>query len=156
MYGHYEYGSQHTVSGSSSQPIPFGSSSQPNVGGSSSLEQSPIKEMEEIQVPTLQKKPNQRRQTSPKKRSRNEKAEDQREGSINLNTTVGDEEDEVEEVRRPRPMGRVQAKRKAKAGSAASSTSAFDVESLAKIMANEYLMDSDPYNVQKNQEMTEL
>ncbi|GKB32092.1 RNA-directed DNA polymerase, eukaryota [Tanacetum coccineum] len=78
------------------------------------------------------------------------------EGSINLYITVGDEEDEVEEVRRPRPMGRVQAKRKAKAGSAASSTSAFDVESLAKIMANEYLMDSDPYHVQKNQEMSEL
>ncbi|GJW14091.1 hypothetical protein Tco_0018224 [Tanacetum coccineum] len=72
------------------------------------------------------------------------------EGSINLNITVGDKEDEVEEVRRPRPMGKDQAKRKMKAGSAASSTTAFGVESLAKMMANEYVMASDPYNVQKN------
>ncbi|GKB77298.1 pentatricopeptide repeat-containing protein, partial [Tanacetum coccineum] len=73
------------------------------------------------------------------------------EGSINLNTTVGDEEDEVEEVCRPR-----QAKRKTKAGSAASSSSSFDVEALAKMMANEYVMSSDSYNTQKNQEMSEL
>ncbi|GKD80352.1 hypothetical protein Tco_1342973, partial [Tanacetum coccineum] len=86
MYGHYDYGSQHTVGGSLSQPNPFGSSSQPNVGGSSSQpnvggssspvrhfsldddddftqmyspqfsesfpeKQSPVEEMEEIQVP---------------------------------------------------------------------------------------------------------
>ncbi|GJV91144.1 hypothetical protein Tco_1538957 [Tanacetum coccineum] len=34
------------------------------------------------------------------------------EGSTHLNTTVGDEEDEVEEVHRPHPMGGDQAKRK--------------------------------------------
>ncbi|GKA74342.1 RNA-directed DNA polymerase, eukaryota [Tanacetum coccineum] len=78
------------------------------------------------------------------------------EGSINLNTTIGDEEEnKVEEVRRPRPMGRDQAKRKMKAGSA-SSASSFDVEALAKMMANEYVMASDSYNIQKNQEMSEL
>ncbi|GJW72723.1 hypothetical protein Tco_0132093 [Tanacetum coccineum] len=78
------------------------------------------------------------------------------EGSINLNTTVGDEdENEVEEVRRRKPMGRDQAKRKIKAGSA-SSASSFDVEALSKMMASEYVMASDPYNVQKNQEMSEL
>ncbi|GKE19376.1 hypothetical protein Tco_1426953 [Tanacetum coccineum] len=58
-------------------------------------------------------------------------------GSFNMNRTVRDEEDEVKEVRR-------------------SSANAFDVESLAKLMANEYAMDSDPYNVQKGQELTEL
>ncbi|GJT26973.1 hypothetical protein Tco_0907248 [Tanacetum coccineum] len=63
-----------------------------------------------------------------------------REGSINLNTTVGDEEDEMEEVWPPRPMGRDQANRKSKAG-AASSASAFDVESLAKMMANEHKLE---------------
>ncbi|GJU26762.1 hypothetical protein Tco_1165383, partial [Tanacetum coccineum] len=73
------------------------------------------------------------------------------EGSINLSTTVGDEEDEVDEVCRPR-----QAKRKTKAGSATSSSSSFDVEALAKMMANEYVMSSDSYNTQKNQEMSEL
>ncbi|GKF33913.1 RNA-directed DNA polymerase, eukaryota, partial [Tanacetum coccineum] len=58
------------------------------------------------------------------------------EGSINLNTTVGDEdENEVEEVRRRKPMGRDQAKRKIKAGSA-SSASSFDVEALSKMMAS--------------------
>ncbi|GJV22078.1 hypothetical protein Tco_1371098 [Tanacetum coccineum] len=78
-------------------------------------------------------------------------------GSFNLNRTVGDEEDEVQEVRRSRPIGRDQAKRKAKAGTSwAGSTNAIDVESLAKLMANEYAMGSDPYNVQKGQEMTEL
>ncbi|GJR25180.1 RNA-directed DNA polymerase, eukaryota [Tanacetum coccineum] len=78
------------------------------------------------------------------------------EESINLNTTVGDEaENEVEEVRRPKPMDRDQAKRKMKAGSA-SSASSFDVEALAKMMANEYVMANDPYNIQKNQEMSEL
>ncbi|GJZ05397.1 hypothetical protein Tco_0538672 [Tanacetum coccineum] len=78
------------------------------------------------------------------------------EGSINLNTTVEDEEGhEVEEVRRPKHMGRDQAKRKMKAGSA-SSASSFDVEALAKMMASEYVMASDSYNIQKNQEMSEL
>ncbi|GJU22380.1 hypothetical protein Tco_1155722 [Tanacetum coccineum] len=78
------------------------------------------------------------------------------EGSINLNTTVWDEEDEVEEVRGSRPIGIDQAKRKAKAGSSAGSTNAFDVELLAKMMANEYVMASDPYNVQKGKEISEL
>nr|GEX81618.1 hypothetical protein [Tanacetum cinerariifolium] len=78
------------------------------------------------------------------------------EGSINLNTTVEDEEDELEEVRRPRPIDCDQAKRKAKAASSADSTNAFDVELLAKMMATEYVMVSDPYNVQKSQEMLEL
>ncbi|GJY60534.1 hypothetical protein Tco_0461191 [Tanacetum coccineum] len=277
MYDHYEYGSQHTVAGLSSQPNPFsyssqpnvgGSSFQPNVGGSSSL------------------KPNRRHQTAPKKKPQNEKGKDQRcypwtpeektalckgwvrtsedsvvvnarkergywveilkymketcpitkrrtydmvngkwkimllkvagfygvyantiltyisgagdanylqmaltdyhveykvleekknkrykfrggsrivsqhevsgEGSINLNTTIGDEEDEVEKVRRPRLMGRDQAKKKAKVRSAAGSANAFDVESLANMMANEYVMTSNPYNVQKSQVMSEL
>ncbi|GJZ00178.1 hypothetical protein Tco_0517607 [Tanacetum coccineum] len=79
------------------------------------------------------------------------------EGSINLNSTVGDEEDEVREVRRSRPIGRDQAKRKAKAGSSSvGSANAFDVESLAKMMTNEYVMASNPHIVQKSQEMTEL
>ncbi|GJW53286.1 RNA-directed DNA polymerase, eukaryota [Tanacetum coccineum] len=83
--------------------------------------------------------------------------------SINLNSTVEDEEDEVREVCQSRPMGRgqakmkVKAKAKAKAGSSsAGSENALDVESLAKMMANEYVMASDPYNVQKNQEMSKL
>ncbi|GJZ50936.1 hypothetical protein Tco_0605451 [Tanacetum coccineum] len=66
-----------------------------------------------------------------------------------MNTTVGEEdENEVEEVRRRKPMGRDQAKRKMKAGSA-SSASSFDVEALAKMMASEYVMASDPYNFEK-------
>ncbi|GJR11869.1 hypothetical protein Tco_0794521 [Tanacetum coccineum] len=81
------------------------------------------------------------------------------EGSINLNTTVGiEDENEIEEVRevhRPKPMGRDQAKRKKKGGSA-SSESSFDVGELAKMTASEYVMASDPYNTQKNQEMSEL
>nr|GEU59719.1 hypothetical protein [Tanacetum cinerariifolium] len=78
------------------------------------------------------------------------------EGSINLDTTVGDEdENEVEEFRRPKPMGRDQAKRKMKAGSASSAIS-FDVEALTKIMASEFVKASDSYNVQKNHEMSEL
>nr|GEV36618.1 hypothetical protein [Tanacetum cinerariifolium] len=194
-------------------------------------EQSPVEEIEEIQVPVTRKNMGRRCQTAPKKKHQKEKAADQRcipwtpeeetalckgwvriyedsikgnvkgdgevlkesekwssgevllfmqeredgkskrykssvsssfntkesgEGSINLNTTVGDEaENEVEEVRRPKPMGRDQAKRKMKAGSA-SSASSFDVEALAKMMASEYVMASDAYNVQKNQEMSEL
>ncbi|GJS89590.1 glutathione S-transferase T3-like protein [Tanacetum coccineum] len=81
---------------------------------------------------------------------------DSGEGSINLNTTIGSEdENEVEEVRRPRPMGRDQAKRKMKAGST-SSASSFNVAELAKMMAIEYVMASDLYNIQKKQEMSEL
>ncbi|GKD23539.1 hypothetical protein Tco_1225242 [Tanacetum coccineum] len=50
-----------------------------------------------------------------------------------------------------------QAKTKAKAGtSLAGLENVFDVESLAKLMANEYTMVNDPYDVQKGQEMTEL
>nr|GEX40297.1 hypothetical protein [Tanacetum cinerariifolium] len=41
-------------------------------------EQSPVEEVEEIQVPVTQKKPTQRRQTAPKKRPQKEKAVDQR------------------------------------------------------------------------------
>ncbi|GKF65517.1 hypothetical protein Tco_0192034, partial [Tanacetum coccineum] len=76
MYGHYDYGAHHNFGGSSSQPNVGGSSSQPNVRGSSSPvrqfslddedftnvyspkfsesfreEQSPVEEVEEIQVP---------------------------------------------------------------------------------------------------------
>nr|GFB62386.1 hypothetical protein [Tanacetum cinerariifolium] len=84
---------------------------------------------------------------------------DSGEGSINLNTKVGIEDEnkveEVEEVHRPRPMGRDQAKRKMKAGSASSGRS-FDVAELAKMMASEYVMASDPYNTQKKQEMSKL
>ncbi|GJU20692.1 hypothetical protein Tco_1154034 [Tanacetum coccineum] len=55
-----------------------------------------------------------------------------REGSFDLNTTAGDEEDEVEEVRPSRSIGRDRAKRKRKAGtSSASSTTRFDVKSLS-------------------------
>ncbi|GKD06720.1 hypothetical protein Tco_1181694 [Tanacetum coccineum] len=74
-----------------------------------------------------------------------------------MNSTTRDEDDEVQQVCRSRPIDRDQAKRKAKAGTSwAGSTNAFDVESLAKLMANEYAMVIDPYNVQKGQEMTEL
>ncbi|GKC21004.1 hypothetical protein Tco_1023154, partial [Tanacetum coccineum] len=38
------------------------------------------------------------------------------EGSFNFNNTIGDEEDEVEEVRPSRSIGRDRAKRKRKAG----------------------------------------
>nr|GEW13973.1 hypothetical protein BVC80_1833g150 [Tanacetum cinerariifolium] len=79
--------------------------------------------------------------------------------SSTLNTTVRSEDEneveEVKEVRRPRPMGRDQAKRKMKAGST-SSTSSFDVAELAKMMDIEYVMVGDPYNIQKKQEMSEL
>nr|GEU48166.1 retrovirus-related Pol polyprotein from transposon TNT 1-94 [Tanacetum cinerariifolium] len=84
---------------------------------------------------------------------------DSGEGGVNLNTTVGTEDEneveEVQEVRRLKPMGRDQAKRKMKGGSA-SSTSSFDVRELAKMMASEYVIANDPYNTQKNQEMSEL
>ncbi|GKA20123.1 hypothetical protein Tco_0700112 [Tanacetum coccineum] len=56
-------------------------------------------------------------------------------GSFSLNNTPWDEEDEVHEVRPSRPMGWDQAKRKWKAGtSSASSTTGFNVKSLAKLM----------------------
>nr|GEV40285.1 hypothetical protein [Tanacetum cinerariifolium] len=45
-----------------------------------------------------------------------------REGSINLNNTVGDKEDEVENVRRNRPIHRDQANGKVKAGSTATNS----------------------------------
>nr|GEW55413.1 hypothetical protein [Tanacetum cinerariifolium] len=138
------------------------------------VEESPVEEIEEFQVPVTQKKPTRRRQTTPKKRPQKEKAVDQRcipwtpeeetrppnrEGSINLNTTVETEDEneveEVKEVHRPRPMGRDQTKRKMKEGSA-SSASSFDVAELAKMLAREYVMASDPYNTQKKKEMSEL
>ncbi|GJT81229.1 hypothetical protein Tco_1055571 [Tanacetum coccineum] len=56
-------------------------------------------------------------------------------GNFNLNSTTRDKKDEVQEVRRSRPTGKDQAKRKAKSEtSSAGSTNAFDVESLAKLM----------------------
>ncbi|GKC94007.1 hypothetical protein Tco_1159449 [Tanacetum coccineum] len=51
------------------------------------------------------------------------------EGNFNLNSTIGDEEDEVEEVRPSRPISKDLAKMKGKAGmSSKSSTTGFDVE----------------------------
>nr|GEZ58101.1 hypothetical protein [Tanacetum cinerariifolium] len=41
-------------------------------------EQSPVEEIEELQVPVTQKNPTRRRQTTPKKRPQKEKAVDQR------------------------------------------------------------------------------
>nr|GEU50738.1 UBN2 domain-containing protein [Tanacetum cinerariifolium] len=58
-------------------------------------------------------------------------------GSINLNSTVGDKEDEVQEVHQSHPIVRDQEKRKAKAGSSSTcSTNAFNVGSLAMIVEN--------------------
>nr|GFA08485.1 DNA helicase [Tanacetum cinerariifolium] len=68
--------------------------------------------------------------------------------------SVGDEEDEVEKVGRSRPIGRDQANRKMKAGSSA--TNAFDVESLGKMIATEYVMDVDSYDLQKRQKVSDL
>nr|GEX55048.1 hypothetical protein [Tanacetum cinerariifolium] len=105
-YGaHHNFGgssSQPNFGGSSYQPNVGGSSSQPNVHGSSSpvwqfclddedftnvyppqfsksfrKEQSPVEEVEEIQVLVTQKKRSRRRQTAPKKRPQKEKAMDQ-------------------------------------------------------------------------------
>nr|GEX69246.1 hypothetical protein [Tanacetum cinerariifolium] len=71
---------------------------------------------------------------------------DSGEGSINLNTTVRTEDEnemeEVHEVRRPKSMGRDQAKRKMKGGSA-SSASSFNMRELAKMMASEYVMEEE-------------
>ncbi|GJW14090.1 RNA-directed DNA polymerase, eukaryota [Tanacetum coccineum] len=61
MYGHYEYGSEHTVDGSSSQPNPF---------GSLSLKRSKSRPRRRSQ--------NRRRQTASKKNPHNEKVGDQR------------------------------------------------------------------------------
>nr|GEW52695.1 hypothetical protein [Tanacetum cinerariifolium] len=56
-----------------------------------------------------------------------------------------------------RPVGIDQAIRKSKVGtSSAGSANAFDMESFAKLMANEYAMANNPYNAQKGQEMTEV
>ncbi|GKF17085.1 hypothetical protein Tco_0062003 [Tanacetum coccineum] len=80
-----------------------------------------------------------------------------------LNTTTRDEEDEAEdsyqkkekkdeaeEVRRSHPIRKDQAKRKEKVvTSSRSSTTSFDVEALAKLIANQYVMTNDPYNATK-------
>ncbi|GJR04621.1 hypothetical protein Tco_0527605 [Tanacetum coccineum] len=203
MYGHYEYGLQHTVGvsslqpnlfGSSSQPNPFGSSSQLNVGGFSSLvrcfslddddfsemyypqfsdsfreEQSPVEEVEEIQVPALKKKPNQRRQTAPTKKPQSEKGEDQRcypwtpeeEAALckcrvrtSEDSVVGNVRNErgfwVEVLKHMQATCPVTKRRTYDMVNEKCSTNAFDVESLAKMIANEYVMASDPYNVQKS------
>nr|GFA51908.1 hypothetical protein [Tanacetum cinerariifolium] len=64
---------------------------------------------------------------------------------------------EYQDVRLSRPIGKDQAKRKEKAGtSLASSTTDFDVESLAKLMVKEYATVNDQYNVKKGQQMTGL
>nr|GFA88088.1 hypothetical protein [Tanacetum cinerariifolium] len=61
---------------------------------------------------------------------------------------------EVEKVVRSRPIGRDQANWKMKAGSSA--TNAFHVESLGKMMATEYVMDIDSYDLQKSQKVLDL
>ncbi|GKD05887.1 hypothetical protein Tco_1180861, partial [Tanacetum coccineum] len=49
-----------------------------------------------------------------------------------------------------RPIDKDQANKKAKAGTSSTSlATAFDVESLAKLMANEYAMASESYNAKK-------
>nr|GEV83029.1 hypothetical protein [Tanacetum cinerariifolium] len=64
-----------------------------------------------------------------------------KDGSFNLNSTTEDEEDEVHKVRPSHPIGRDQTKKKGKAGtSSASLTTGFDVESLSKLIVNEYEM----------------
>nr|GEY08051.1 hypothetical protein [Tanacetum cinerariifolium] len=68
--------------------------------------------------------------------------------------SLGDEEDEVEKVGRSRPIGRDQANTKMKAGSSA--TNAFHVESLGNMMAAEYVMDIDSYDLQKSQKVSNL
>ncbi|GJU51929.1 protein YIPF6 [Tanacetum coccineum] len=194
-------------------------------------EQSPVEEVEEIQVPASKKKPNRRRQPALAKKTMNRKGGEEQhhvpwtpeeettlceswirisedsvevpftllhcwevlkkcdkwnrqelpefmkqsskrhkssddssfntrrsgEDSFNLNNTAGDKEDEKEEVRPSRPINRDRAKRKGKVGtSSTSSTTGFDVESLAKLMVNEDAMVSEPCFVQKGQNMTEL
>ncbi|GJX38182.1 hypothetical protein Tco_0251485 [Tanacetum coccineum] len=208
MYGHYEYGSQPLAALHLNLTLlvlydddDFTDMYSPQFSESFREEQSPVEEMEEIQVPTPRRsriedaeRPRRRSLRTKKartnvvthgplrkrlhcakisstvyareweKKNKRYKSSDSssfntresREGSINLNTTIENEEDEVEEVCQSRPIGRDQAKRKAKVGSLAGSTSAFDVESLVKMMANGYVMASDLYNVQKSQKMSEL
>nr|GFA59114.1 reverse transcriptase domain-containing protein [Tanacetum cinerariifolium] len=73
-----------------------------------------------------------------------------RDHTFNSNNMAGDEEDEVSEGSPSRPIVRDQAKRKANVGiSSASSATAFDVESLAKLMTNKYAMANDPYKAKK-------
>ncbi|GJY71368.1 hypothetical protein Tco_0475071 [Tanacetum coccineum] len=61
-----------------------------------------------------------------------------REDNFNLNTTAGDKEDEVEDVRPSCSIGKDRAKRKGIAGtSSTSSTTGFDAKSLAKLMVND-------------------
>ncbi|GKD19213.1 hypothetical protein Tco_1208371 [Tanacetum coccineum] len=144
MYGHYEYGSQHTVGDSSSQPNLFGSSShpnlfcssyQPNVGGSLSpvrrfsLDDDEFTKIEEV-LEFLQEREEKKNKRYKSSDSSSFNMRESGEVSINLNNMVGYEEDEVEKVRRSRPIGRDQANRKVKAG--------------------------DPYNLRKSQEMLEL
>ncbi|GKF34225.1 hypothetical protein Tco_0107425 [Tanacetum coccineum] len=82
---------------------------------------------------------------------------DSGEGSFDLNTTTGDKDDEVHEVRPSRPMGMDQAKRKGKAATMSTSSAVgVDVKELARLMINEYAMANDPYNVQKGHNLTEL
>ncbi|GJR78165.1 retrovirus-related pol polyprotein from transposon TNT 1-94 [Tanacetum coccineum] len=81
---------------------------------------------------------------------------DLRDGNFNFNSTVGDEEDEMQEVRPSRRMGTDQTKRKRKARTSSASSTGFDVESLAKLMVNKYATVDEPHNVQKGQNMTEL
>nr|GEY70083.1 hypothetical protein [Tanacetum cinerariifolium] len=79
------------------------------------------------------------------------------EGNFYLNSTTEDEEDKVEEVRPSRPIGRDRAKRKEKARTSSTSlTTGFNVESLAKLMVKEYATITEPYSVQKGQNMTDL
>ncbi|GJS42274.1 hypothetical protein Tco_0567317 [Tanacetum coccineum] len=160
MFTQYEYGSQPHVGGSSSPPHIGDSASQPNIGGSSSPirhfslvdeeekyspqfsesyheEQSSIEELEEIQ-----EEQSKRHKSSDDSSFNVRGSED---GNFYLNNTAGDEE-----VRPRRPIGRDRAKRREKAGtSATSSTTGFDVESLAKLMVKEYAIVTKPYSVQK-------
>nr|GEV85464.1 hypothetical protein [Tanacetum cinerariifolium]GEV86943.1 hypothetical protein [Tanacetum cinerariifolium] len=74
--------------------------------------------------------------------------------TFNLNSTVGNEEDEVHEVCPSRPIGRDEAKRKEKAETSSTSLATdFDVKSLAKLMVNEYACVNDLYNVKKGEEI---
>nr|GEU59464.1 hypothetical protein [Tanacetum cinerariifolium] len=140
MYKHYEYGSHHNVGSSSSQPNVGGSSSQPNIGGSSS----PVRHFSLDDDDFTQMYSPQFSESFHEEQSPVEEIEE-----------IQVPKNEVEEVCRPRPMVEDKAKRKMKTGSTSSSSS-FDVKVLAKMMANEYVTTSDLYNIQKNQEMSEL
>ncbi|GKB78399.1 hypothetical protein Tco_0945294 [Tanacetum coccineum] len=80
------------------------------------------------------------------------------EGMITIhNAGCDNEEDEWQEVRISRPMGKDQAKRKGKGvSSAASSTSGIVMEALVRLTVNEYAMVNDSYNIQKGQNLTKL